>query len=123
MTRMLRLAGITLVALALTGAIAVSTRVDGPSPAGPSPARVAADPARPGVEAASGDVEAVAWSRNETRRNQTVGARVDALLLPTGVLAAALLALGAVSTATRRSTARGGLRYSRGRAPPVLLLV
>ena len=123
MTRMLRLAGITAVVLALTGAIALSTRADAPSPVGPAPARVAPDPARAGVEASSGELEAVAWSRNETRRTQTVGARVDALLLPTGLLAAALLALGAVSTAARRGAVRAELRGFRGRAPPLVLAV
>ena len=123
MTRMLRLAGITAVVLALTGAIALSTRADAPAPVGPEPARVAPDPARTGVEASSGEPEAVAWSRNETRRTQTVGARVDALLLPTGLLVAALLVLGAVSTAARRGAVRAELRGFRRRAPPLLLPV
>ena len=123
MTRMLRLAGITAVVLALTGAIAVSIGVDAPSPVGPAPARVAPDPARAGVEASSGELEGVAWSRSETRRSQVVGARVDVLLPPAGLLAAALLALGAVSTSARRGAVRAELRGFRRRAPPLLLAV
>jgi hypothetical protein len=123
MTRMLRLASVTAVVLALTGAIAVAAPDDAPSPLGPRAAQVSPDPARSGVEASSGEVEPVAWARSETRRSQSVGVRVDALLLPAGVLAAALLALGAATTAARRHDSHLHLRGFRRRAPPLLLPV
>ena len=123
MNRMLRLAGITVVSLALTGAIAISTRVDAPTPVGAQPTQVTPDPARAGVEASSGELEPVVWSRGDTRRTQSVGARIDALLLSAGVLVAALLALAAVASAARRWTSRSELRGFRRRAPPLLLPV
>jgi hypothetical protein len=123
MTRMLRLAGITAVVLALTGAIGITTRLDAPTPVGAHPTQVAPDPARAGVEVSSGELEPVAWSRSDPRRSPSVGARFDAPLLPTGVLAAALLALGAVSMAARRWASHSQLRGFRRRAPPLLLPV
>ena len=82
MNRMLRLAGITAVVLALTGAIGITTRLDAPTPVGAHPTQVAPDPARAGVEVSSGELEPVAWSRSDPRRSQSVGARFDALQDP-----------------------------------------
>jgi hypothetical protein len=123
MNRMLRLAGITAVLVALTGAIAAAGLDDAPSTFGPHPAQVTPDPARAGVEASSGELEPVGWARAETRRTQSVAVRVDALLLPAGVLAAALLALGAVTTAARRRDSHLRRPGFRRRAPPLLLPV
>ena len=123
MTRTQRLAGITVIVLAVAGALASSARVEAPRAADVRPTQVAPDPARAGIEATPVDVEPVAWARAQARRVHPVGARVDALLVIAGVVAAALLALAAVATAARVVAAHPRLVGFRRRAPPLLLSV